>query len=110
MFKKQNVVFEYKTFSLTINDKVYNYTPDFFDVDKQIFYELKGCKYSEKVFAKQINSNIEKVFALQKLGVQIKIIYMNDFYQQLKDENVYNVIKNLENRNYAATRELIKNR
>jgi hypothetical protein len=108
IYKKQNVIFEYKTFTLKINEKSVNYTPDFFDVDKQIFYELKGCRYSNEKFSKQINSNIKKVFALQESGISIKIIYMNDFYRQLKDENVYGIIENLENRNYAATKKLIK--
>ena len=72
------------------------------------YVELKGVRESENSFSKMLNSNSQARETLRDLGVNIKVIYMNDFYEMLKTTGLWEKITNLENKNYAKTVHLIR--
>lgn len=100
--------YEKQVFEVILKDgsKKY-YTPDFYIPTENQYVELKGLKLSSSSFSKKINSNSEARDALVNSGVNVKVIYMNDFYDMLKSIDLYGKISNLENRNYVKTAQLI---
>lgn len=101
-------LYEYQTFTLQVNGNLRYYTPDFYFPNEDEFVELKGVKYAkENKFAELLNSNFECYEQLRSMNVKIRIIYMNDFYSELKQNGLYLTITNLENRDYANTKHLI---
>ena len=107
-----NVKFEYEkeVFTISLGEKVRHYTPDFYLPDSKEFVELKGLRQSENLFSKMLNSNSEAREELKRQGLNIKVIYMNDFYEMLRQTGLWEVIPNLENKNYAKTAHLIQAR
>lgn len=107
LYKGKQFQFEPKTFEIELpSGKIAHYTPDFFDVEQRIFYELKACKKSDDNFSKLMNSNIASVEELQR-SIKLEIVYMREFYDDLKREGLYSIIPNIENRDYYGTRYLI---
>jgi len=96
-FKKIKFKYESKTFRLKINNKIRFYTPDFYLIKKNKFIELKG----------NFRQNLICVKSLKKNKIKIDIIFFNDFYNFLKKNGLYYKIKNLENKNYENTKNLI---
>lgn len=107
LFNNFKVLYENKTFEIIKDNKKCFYTPDFYHCDEEIYIELKGVKLCDNNFSKKINSNFEKFSFLEKNGIKIKIIYMNDFYNLLKITGQYFLIENLENRSYAKTKWIV---
>lgn len=106
-----NIIVKYspKTFVLQLNGKQKHYTPDFFRIEDEMYIELKGIRKVEgNKCSERINSNFESFLQLQSSGTKIEIIYMEDFYNSLRLSGQYILIPNLENRNYAATKCLIR--
>jgi endogenous inhibitor of DNA gyrase (YacG/DUF329 family) len=101
---KINTVYQYEkhTFRLLICNKHKHYTPDFFLPDTNEFIELKGAKGKEKY-----NKNLECVEELRKQNINIKIIYMNDFYHYLRDIGMYDKMF-LEAKNYSKSKNIIE--
>lgn len=108
-FLGKKLFFEQKTYEILLESgKCVKYTPDFIDEDGKL-YELKACRNEiNDNFSKIMNSNIQKALKLQTTEI-LKIVYMNDFYKELKENGLYNKIPNLENRDYNGTRKLILN-
>lgn len=102
--------YECKSFHLTVNGKPKCYTPDFWHEDEKRYVELKGVKRGKSKFSVLVNSNVDSVNEVISLGENVEIIYMNDFYRRLREENLYDSIPNLENRDYAGTVHLIRKR
>lgn len=102
--------YEKHTFKVELDGKVRFYTPDFFFKETNTFIELKGVKQGESKFSKLLNSNSPARIALCEQENNIQVIYMHDFYSELKEKNLYNVIENLEHRNYGKTKHLIVKR
>jgi len=104
------IIFEYekKVFSVGLGEKTRYYTPDFYLPELDEYVELKGVRESENSFSKMLNSNSQARETLRDLGVNIKVIYMNDFYEMLKTTGLWEKITNLENKNYAKTVHLIR--
>ena len=106
-----NIKYEYekRVFEVKISPgSVRFYTPDFYLPETDEFVELKGVRLGVNSFSKKINSNSQAREALQSQGVRIKVIYMDDFYSSLKEQQLYDKIPNLENRNYGNTVRFIK--
>lgn len=99
--------YEHKTFSVSVNGTHRFYTPDFWFEDDDRFIELKGIQLDDSAFARNINSNTESRIALTETGVHVDVIYMNDFYSSLKANGLYDLIINLEHRDYGKTKHLI---
>lgn len=107
-----NIAYEYepKTFEILVDNQIRHYTPDFWNNELNCYIELKGVRKSESNnFSLLINSNSDvRQRVIDEQHVNIKVIYMNDFYSFLKEKNLYSVIPNIENRNYGATKYLVK--
>jgi hypothetical protein len=108
LYQNINVEYEKRTLHVTINDKLRSYTPDFFLIDENCYLELKGMKLGTSKISQQINSNSNARDLLIAQGEKIKILYMEDFYNELVANGLWNVIPNLERRNYNGTKYLIK--
>lgn len=96
-------LFEPKTFVVNIKPNgVKYYTPDFYHPAQDLYIETKAGRpdgaYEE---------NLKAVKELQRQGVTISVVFMNDFYEMLKSKDLYNVIPNLERRNYKLTKHLV---
>ncbi len=105
----KNVQFEYekKVFEVKLPNVTRFYTPDFYLSESCEFVELKGVRISNSSFSKKINSNSASREELSKQGINVRVIYMDDFYEMLKQQDLYDKIPNLENKNYGATAYLI---
>jgi hypothetical protein len=55
------------------------------------------------------NANSAAREYLVEQGIDIKVIYMRDFYHVLKEDGLYDVIPNLEHRSYKDTKSLVRN-
>lgn len=97
--------YEPKTFTISLSDSEQSsYTPDFFHPSTQEFIELKAGR-KDHAFEK----NLRALEALKKDGLNIRIVYMKDFYDSLKTKELFNVIPKLEFRNYKGTKHLVIN-
>lgn len=104
------IQFEYEkhVFEVHLEDgKKRFYTPDFYIPSEKQYIELKGIKLSTSSFSQKINSNSVAREALLKEGVNIKVVYMSDFYAMLKNMDLYDKIQNLEHRHYGKTAHLV---
>lgn len=96
--------YEPKTFQVTIGALEVNYTPDFFHPNTNEYVELKAGR-KDRAFEKNL-------IALEKLksdGLNIRVLYMKDFYNGLKSQELFDVIPNLEFRDYKGTKQLVVN-
>jgi hypothetical protein len=108
LYKNVSMEYEKRTLRATIDDKIRSYTPDFFLIDEDCYLELKGMKPGTSKISQQINSNSEVRDFLISQGEKIKILYMEDFYNELIANGLWKIIPNLERRNYNGTKHLIK--
>jgi hypothetical protein len=99
--------YEFKTFHVIIDGIERCYTPDFWFSDNDSYVELKGVREGESRFSQLLNSNTRTREAASTMGHHIDVIYMDDFYDDLRQRNLYNTIINLEHRDYAGTKHLI---
>lgn len=102
-----NIDFNYEPKCFTLQDKEGNtrrYTPDFYIKEEDCYVETKARRRDGKY-----ERNIECVQILANLGYNIKVVYMKEFYDKLKEDNEYDKIPNLERRNYKGTKQLIRN-
>lgn len=101
------IKFEYepKTFNPIVNGKTVSYTPDFFLCEQSEFVELKAGR-DDHAF----EDNLQALKVLQSEGLNIKVIYMKDFYKSLLEKNLYNEIPNLEKRDYKRSKSLVVQR
>jgi hypothetical protein len=98
-FIERSFEYQSKTFQLNVSGTNRSYTPDFYHSDKNEFTELKSVKFNpESKFSSKMNANINSVYALKETGIQINILYMNDFYKMLIDQKLLNVIPNIEHK------------
>ena len=97
-----NIRFQYepRTFELNINNKIVQYTPDFFLIDKNEYVELKGHEH--------LNTNYKSQEKLNEIQSCI-ILYQKDFVNKIKEKQLQNVIKNLELLNHRKTKHLVIN-
>jgi hypothetical protein len=103
-------VYEHKTFSTRANGIDRMYTPDFFHPETDAYVELKGMPpRSDSAFSQLQNANSAAREYLVEQGIDIKVIYMRDFYHVLKEDGLYDVIPNLEHRSYKDTKSLVRN-
>lgn len=101
-------LYQPETFKVNLDGEERSYTPDFYIPKDDTWIELKATRLKEDDrFSVLMNANILKVEALKAQKKQISVIYMNDFYKMLRKLKLYDVIPNLENRDYAGTRRLI---
>lgn len=107
IYKSNVPLYESKTFHVTSEGRDVCYTPDFFFPNENRYIELKGVRESDSLFSKLLNSNMKIRNLLIAQGIIIDVIYMEDFYASLRNEGLYKVIPNLENRNYKNTKHLI---
>lgn len=98
--------YEQKTFHVTVDGVEKHYTPDFWVKDNH-YIELKGVREGTSRFSKLLNSNSRVREAVVSLGYQIDVLYMSDFYLMLREQQLYDVIPNLEHKDYASTKHLI---
>lgn len=105
-----NVVpqYELQTFNVNVDGKHKFYTPDFWFSEDNRFVELKGVRESDSRFSQLLNSNSRARNVAIAQGHKIDVIYMNDFYSQLRTNGLYDLITNLEHRDYAGTKHLIR--
>lgn len=109
-FSLSRILNEKKVFEVKLPNVTRFYTPDFYLPESCQFVELKGARISNSSFSKKINSNSLSRERLLEQGVNIRVIYMDDFYDMLKQQDLYDTIPNLENKNYGATAHLIVTR
>lgn len=100
-------VYEKKTFRVEIDGLEKCYTPDFWFENTDTYVELKGVRECSSNFSKLLNSNSIKREKLISQGIKIDVIYMQDFYLDLKQRCLFDLISNLEHKNYAKTKHLI---
>jgi hypothetical protein len=72
----------------------------------QFNYEPKG----KSRFSKLLNSNACTREVVASSGQRIDVVYMNDFYDELRRQGLYHTIANLEHRDYAGTQHFISKR
>jgi hypothetical protein len=72
--------------------------------------ELKGVREGKSRFSRLLNSNSRSREAVVSSGQRIDVVYMNDFYSELRRQGLYDTIANIENRDYAGTKHLISKR
>lgn len=104
IYKKIEFKYESKCFELNDNNKTRRYTPDFYLEKEDLYIELKAGRKDKKY-----SKNLECVQLVKNIGYNIKIIYMSEFYDMLKQENLYEEIPNIERRNYKKSKHLIRN-
>lgn len=108
---KIEYAYERDCFETIIDGKLRIYTPDFYHPATNSYVELKGLRPTESSsFANKINSNSNTREHLKKQGLNVIVIYMDEFYSMLKSSCLFDNIKNLEARNYATTKLLIQRR
>jgi len=98
------VQYEPKTFSVKVGETEVSYTPDFFHPATKEYVELKAGR-RDHAFEK----NLFALEALKSGGLNIRVLYMKDFYNHLKAQELFDVIPNLEFRNYKGTKKLVVN-
>ena len=91
--------YEHKTFELLVNDKKVFYTPDFYLPDSNEYVEMKGNRHDGRY-----NSNLDCVETLKKLGVDIRVNLMTEFYNDIRGLG----IQNIEGFDYNGTKSLIQ--
>ena len=91
--------YEYKTFELVVNDKKVFYTPDFYLPESNAYVEMKGNRSDGKY-----NSNLHCVDALKKLGIDVHVNLMTEFYDGIRGLG----IQNIEGFDYDGTKSLIQ--
>ena len=97
--------FEYEpsTFEITLNNgKIKRYTPDFYLPEFNLYVETKAKRKDRK-----FEGNLESLSILKKEGLNIEVVYMLDFYEILKINGYYEIIDNLEHRDYKGTKHLV---
>jgi len=99
--------YEAKAFHVVVDGVEKCYTPDFWFSAEDRYVELKGVREGKSRFSKLLNSNSRARKAIVTSGQHIDVIYMDDFYNELRRLGVYDLIPNLEHRNYADTERLI---
>tara|TARA_B000000557_G_C20811885_1_gene460566 strand:+ start:661 stop:1452 length:792 start_codon:yes stop_codon:yes gene_type:complete len=99
---KVKYIYEHKTFNVILGKKQKSYTPDFYLPEIDLYVETKALRRDKK-----FNSNLTAVDFLKKEGLNIEVMYMDQFYRKLREEGYYYLIENLENKNYLGTRQLI---
>jgi len=96
-------LFEPKTFVVNLAPNVVKYyTPDFYHPDQDLYVETKAGRPDGAY-----EDNLKAVKDLQQQGIAISVVFMNDFYEMLKSKGLYDVIPNLERRNYKRTKHLV---
>jgi len=98
------VHYEHKTFSVKVAETEASYTPDFFHPATNEYVELKAGR-RDHAFEK----NLLALEVLKADGLNIRVLYMKDFYSSLKTQELFDVIPNLEFRNYKGTKNLVVN-
>jgi len=98
------VHYEHKTFSVKVTGSEVSYTPDFFHPITNEYVELKAGR-RDHAFEK----NLHALEVLKADGLNIRVLYMKDFYNSLKTQELFDVIPNLEFRNYKGTKYLVDN-
>ena len=99
------IPFEYesKTFHVNLgHDILKYYTPDFYMPNTGQYVETKAGRPDGAY-----EDNLKVVKALQSQGIDIEVVFMKDFYEMLKNKGIYDIIPNLERRNYKRTKHLI---
>jgi hypothetical protein len=99
--------YEHRSFHVVIDGKEKCYTPDFWFSDEDRYVELKGVREGKSRFSKLLNSNARSREVVVASGQRIDVVYMNDFYGELRRQGLYHTIANLEHRDYAGTQHLI---
>jgi endogenous inhibitor of DNA gyrase (YacG/DUF329 family) len=101
---KQNILYEYEkhTFKILVEGREAFYTPDFYLLEEDRFIELKGAR--DKI---KYNKNLKSVESLAQTGKKIEIIYMKDFYEDLRSTGLYDTMF-LEVKNYKTSISIIK--
>lgn len=100
-----NIAYQYepKTFHVNMGDEIVRYyTPDFYHPDTDQFVELKAGRPDGAY-----EDNLLALNKLKQTGLKIDVLYMKEFYDKLKKEGLYDVIPNLERRNYKQTKHLV---
>lgn len=96
-------LYESRTFEITLpSGKIKRYTPDFYHPDSDEYVETKARRKDKKY-----ETNLESLFILGRMGYNVRVVYMNEFYSDLRTRGLYEEIDNLERRNYKKTRHLI---
>ena len=95
-------IYEHRTFVLEINGKKKAYTPDFYHPDEDRYVETKAGRKDKKY-----GGNLPAVDELKSQGIKIEVLFMRDFYRNIKQSGHYWDIDNIENKNYLGTRPLI---
>jgi len=103
IYKNISFKYENKCFELKDKEKTRRYTPDFYLEKEDLYIELKAGR-KDKKFSK----NLECMQLMKNIGYNIKVLYMADFYEMLKKENLYEEIPNIERRNYKKSKHLIR--
>jgi len=95
--------YEPRTFEVKVSDtETVRYTPDFYLLATQEFIELKAGR-KDHAYEK----NLIALEALKRDGLNIRVIYMKTFYDSLRSQELFDVIPNLEFRNYKGTKYLV---
>jgi len=102
---KKPYIYEHKTFDVNINGTIKVYTPDFYHPDEDKYVETKAIRKDAK-----FSGNLHAAEILQQQGLNLDIMYMDDFYKMLKIKGLYYGIDNIENKNYLGTKHLIYQR
>lgn len=96
-------LFESKTFVVNAGSgSVKYYTPDFYHPAQDCYVETKAGRQDGAY-----ENNLKSVKVLQQQGIAITVVFMNEFYEMLKAKGLYDVIPNLERRNYKRTKHLV---
>lgn len=92
-------LYEHKTFELTIDGKKVFYTPDFYLPESDTYVEMKGNRRDGRY-----DSNLKCVDKLKKLGVNVCVNLMTEFYDGIRGHGIQNV----EGFDYDGTKSLIQ--
>lgn len=98
-YRGHNYHYEHKTFELTIKGKKIFYTPDFYLPEQNLYIEMKGNRRDHRY-----DSNLNCAEELKKLGINIRVNLMSEFYDDIKGLD----IQNIEGFNYDGTKSLIQ--
>jgi hypothetical protein len=73
-----------------------------------VYVELKPVRNPSNAWEKLVSSNLISAGALAE-SANVEVVYMEEFYPFLREIGHWDVIPNLENRDYHGTKKLLRN-
>lgn len=100
------IEFEYEKKTFNVANKFY--TPDFYLPEFNTFIELKGVELIDKPYNNMMTRNLNSHQYILNQGIQILTVTQKEFISILKEQGLWDVVPNLEQRNYKKTINLVE--